>query len=66
VISAAQDIEEALGFLGSYRLLISDGVIITMAEEPFAPPPKIQELSERVKWINGDIVVLNTISGLIP
>jgi cyclic 2,3-diphosphoglycerate synthetase len=61
VISAAQDIEEALGFLGSYRLLISDGVIITMAEEPFAPPLKIQELSERIKWINGDVVVLNTI-----
>jgi cyclic 2,3-diphosphoglycerate synthetase len=61
VISAAQDIEEALGFLGSYKLLISDGVIITMAEEPFASPPKIQELSERIKWINGDIVILNTI-----
>ncbi|MBN2025738.1 MAG: 2,3-diphosphoglycerate synthetase [Actinobacteria bacterium] len=61
VISAAQDIEEALGFLGSYRLLISDGVIITMAEEPFASPLKIQELSERIKWINGDIVILNTI-----
>lgn len=61
VISAAQDLEESLGYLGSYRLLISQGVIITMAEEPFADPPKIQELCERVKWINGDIVVLNTI-----
>lgn len=61
VISAAQDIEEAVGFLGSYKLLISDGVIITMAEEPFASPLKIQELSERIKWINGDIVALNTI-----
>ena len=61
VISAAQDMEESLGYLGSYRLLISQGVIITMAEEPFADIPKIQELCERVKWINGDIVVLNTI-----
>ncbi len=61
VISAAQDIEEALGFLGSYRLLISDGVIITMAEEPFASPLKIQELSERIKRINADIVVLKTV-----
>ena len=61
VVSAAQDIEEALGFLGSYRLLISDGVIITMAEEPFASPHEIQELSERIKWINGDIVIINTI-----
>lgn len=61
VISAAQDIEEALGFLGAYRLLISDGVIITMSEEPFASPPKTQELSERIKRINGDIFVLKTI-----
>jgi len=61
VISAAQDLEEALGFLGSYRLLISDGVIITMAEEPFASPHKMQELSEGIKRINGDIVILNTI-----
>jgi cyclic 2,3-diphosphoglycerate synthase len=61
VISAAQESDEALGFLGSYRLLISDGVIITMAEEPFASPLKIQELDERIKRINGDIVVLKTV-----
>ncbi|RJP30840.1 MAG: 2,3-diphosphoglycerate synthetase [Actinobacteria bacterium] len=61
VISAAQDLEEALGFLGPYKLLISHGVIITMAEEPFASPLKIQELSERIEWINGDIVILKTI-----
>jgi len=61
VISAAQEMEEALGFLGSYRLLISDAVIITMAEEPFASPQKIEELRERVERINGDVVVLSTI-----
>ncbi len=61
VISAAQGLDEALGYLGAYRLLISDGVIITMAEEPFAPSRKIQELRERIKWISGDVVVLSTI-----
>ncbi len=61
VISAAQELEEALGYLGAYRLLISDGVIITMSEEPFATSRKIQELRERIEWISGDIVVLNTI-----
>jgi cyclic 2,3-diphosphoglycerate synthetase len=61
VISAAQDTEEAVGYLGSYRLLISDGVIITMAEEPFAYPRKIKELVERVERINGDVVILRTI-----
>ena len=61
VVSAAQDLEEALGYLGAYRLLISDGVIITMAEEPFASSRRIQELRERMEWISGDVVVLNTI-----
>ena len=61
VISAAQDLEEAVGYLGPYRLLISDGVIITMCEEPFASPRKIRELRERIKRINGDIITIETV-----
>lgn len=61
VISAAQDMDEALGYLGAYRLLISDGVVITMAEEPFASSPRIQELNERIKRIKGDLVIAKTI-----
>ncbi len=61
VISAAQDLEEALGYLGPYRLLISDGVVITMCEEPFASPHKIKELRERIKRIKNDIIVVETV-----
>ncbi len=61
VISAAQDLEEALGYLGPYRLLISDGVVITMCEEPFASPHKIKELRERIERIKSDIVVVETV-----
>jgi cyclic 2,3-diphosphoglycerate synthetase len=61
VISAAQDMEESTGFLGSYRLLISQGVVITMAEEPFASSQKLKQLRERVEWINSEAVVLNTV-----
>ena len=61
VISAIQDLDEATGFLGPFRLLISDGVIITMAEEPFASSHKVRQLRERIKWINADAVVLSTI-----
>lgn len=61
VISAAQDVEEALGFLGAYRLLISDGVIITMAEEPFASPEKLEELEKRVYQVYGRIETVKTI-----
>jgi cyclic 2,3-diphosphoglycerate synthetase len=61
VVSAAQDLEEALGYLGAYRLLISDGVIITMAEEPFASPSHINELERRVKQVYGEISIVKTI-----
>jgi cyclic 2,3-diphosphoglycerate synthetase len=61
VISAAQDIEEALGYLGAYRLLISDGVIITMAEEPFASPSYIKELERRINQVYGEISIVKTI-----
>lgn len=61
VVSAAQNPEEALGYLGAYRLLISDGVVITMAEEPFASPPVIQEYCERIKRINGDVEIVRAI-----
>lgn len=61
VVSAAQDMEEALGYLGPYRLLISDGVVITMCEEPFASPRRIKELRDRIKKIKGDIIVIETV-----
>jgi len=61
VVSAAQDLDESLGYLGPYRLLISDGVVITMAEEPFASPRKIEELRERIKRINGEISIIETV-----
>lgn len=61
VVSAAQALEEVLGFLGPYRLLISDGVLITMAEEPFVSPHKLQQLHKGIKRINSDAVVLNAI-----
>jgi cyclic 2,3-diphosphoglycerate synthase len=61
VISASQDLEESIGFLGAYKILISQGVLITMAEEPFASPQKLQRLRERIEWINPDAVVLKTV-----
>ncbi|MBC7247247.1 MAG: 2,3-diphosphoglycerate synthetase [Actinobacteria bacterium] len=61
VVSAAQDMEEALGYLGPYRLLISDGVVITMCEEPFASPRRIKELRDRIKRIKGDIITIETV-----
>lgn len=61
VTSAGGNLEESLGFLGPYRLLISDGVIITMAEEPFASPCELDELEKRIKLVKGKVAVVRTI-----
>lgn len=61
VTSAAQDMRESLGYLGPYRILISDGVVITMAEKPFADPRRISLLRERIIRIKDDIVIIETV-----
>lgn len=61
VVSAAQDLEEAIGYLGAYRLLISDGVIITMAEEPFASPRRVKKLEREIRKVNGEINIVKAI-----
>jgi len=61
VISAAQDPRDALEYLGPYRVLISDGVVITMAEEPFADPRQVSSLRERIKRIKDEILIIETV-----
>ncbi len=61
VTSAAQDVRESLEYLGPYRILISDGVVITMAEEPFASPHQVKALRERIKRIKGEITIIETV-----
>ena len=36
VASAAQPLEYVTGYLGTYRLLLSDLLVLTMCEAPFA------------------------------
>lgn len=61
VISAAQDPRDSLEYLGPYRILISDGVVITMAEEPFADSHRVSSLRERIKRIKDDIFIIETV-----
>ena len=48
VAGAHQAIDDIAGYLGSYRLLISDALVLTMAEEPLASSQKVQALREAV------------------
>lgn len=58
VAGAHQDPEYVAGFLGAYRLLVSDLLILTMAEEPMAGPGKIQEITRRVREVREDLPVI--------
>lgn len=61
VVSASQDRGELMGFLGLSRILISDGVVITMAEEPFATASEISNLQEEIERVNGKVTVIRTV-----
>ena len=47
VAGAQQPVDDIAGYLGAYRLLISDAVVLTMAEEPLASPEKVRAVMER-------------------
>ncbi len=52
VAGAHQPVEYLAGYLGAYRLLISDAMVLTMAEEPLASSEKVRlviEAARRVK-----------------
>ena len=58
VAGAHQDPEYITGFLGAYRLMISDLLILTMSEEPMAGEEKIQGIVEGVREIKPHLAVI--------
>jgi cyclic 2,3-diphosphoglycerate synthetase len=58
VAGAHQDPEYITGFLGTYRLMISDLVVLTMSEEPMAGEEKIRRIVEAVREINPHLTVI--------
>ncbi len=61
VAGANQDPEYIVGFLGTYRLLLSDLLLLTMSEEPLASPEKVGGLVRSVHKIRRDLVVIPTV-----
>lgn len=61
VAGANQDPEYITGFLGTYRVLISDLLLLAMSEEPMADEDKVQGIVEAVREIKPDIEVIPTI-----
>ncbi|WP_119068343.1 2,3-diphosphoglycerate synthetase [Rubrobacter indicoceani] len=58
VAGAHQDVEYIVGYLGAYRLLVSDVLLLTMAEEPLAPEERVREISEAALTVNPELQVV--------
>jgi cyclic 2,3-diphosphoglycerate synthetase len=58
VAGANQDPEYIVGFLGTYRLLLSDLLLLTMSEEPMAGPEKVEGLIRAVRKVRPDLSVI--------
>jgi cyclic 2,3-diphosphoglycerate synthase len=61
VAGANQDPEYIVGFLGTYRLLLSDLLLLTMSEEPMASPEKVSGLVHAVHKVRPDLDVIPTV-----
>ncbi len=61
VAGAHQDPEYIVGFLGTYRLLLSDLVLLTMSEEPMAGREKVDGLMKAIGGVRPDLTVIPTV-----
>jgi cyclic 2,3-diphosphoglycerate synthase len=61
VAGAHQDPEYIVGFLGTYRLLLSDLVLLTMSEEPMAEQEKVDNLLRAIGEVRPDLPVIPTV-----
>ena len=61
VASAAQPPEYITGYLGTYRMLISDALFLTMCEPPFCDAARVASLRKAVSHVNPDIDLVPTV-----
>jgi cyclic 2,3-diphosphoglycerate synthase len=61
VVGATQDPATVIGYLGAYRVLLSDLVVLTGCEEPLAGEEEVEKLRRAIAEVSHDIPVLQTI-----
>ncbi len=61
VAGAHQDPEYVAGYLGAYRLLVSDLLLLTMSEEPMADAGRVRAIVETVGEVRPDLPVVPTV-----
>ena len=60
VVGASQDPATVIGYLGAYRVLLSDLVVLTGCEEPLADEDQVRKLRRAIAEV-ADVPVLQTI-----
>lgn len=60
-VSAVQPMESILGYMGPYRLLLSDVVVITMCEEYLVSPETLGEIEDGILAINDRVHIVKTV-----
>ena len=61
VVGAHQDPDTVVGYLGAYRLLLSDLVVLTMCEEPLATRAQVEALRDAIAGVDPDLSVIATV-----
>jgi cyclic 2,3-diphosphoglycerate synthetase len=61
VAGAGQERDAVVGFLGPYRLLLSDLVVLTMCEPPFASDGAVDALRAAIADVNPELPVVATV-----
>ena len=61
VVGAAQDPELVAGYLGAYRILVSDLVVLTGCEEPLVSERHVSALREAIAHVKPDVPVVATV-----
>jgi cyclic 2,3-diphosphoglycerate synthetase len=61
VAGAHQEPEIVAGYLGAYRLLLSDLVVLTMAEDPLASGAKVEALRAAIANVRPELLVVATV-----
>jgi cyclic 2,3-diphosphoglycerate synthetase len=61
VVGAGQDPDAVIGYLGAYRVLLSDLVVLTGCEEPLAEGDRVERLRRAIAEVDAEIPVVETI-----
>jgi cyclic 2,3-diphosphoglycerate synthetase len=61
VAGAGQEPETITGYLGAYRLLLSDLVVLTGCEEPLISPPQTERLRRAIAEVRPDLPIVEAI-----